>query len=283
MKILTGSDATITSPTFVAADGYTAADTATDPTVTAVSAAGQTVTLGTVVDIAAEGVYTVTVQGLAGPDLLTLTWVGAVSGADQRYVQQIDVVGGVYASLPELAAIPGVDHPNKHSTARLLELRDEFEDLAERWTGQAWVPRFAQETLRNTILLNFPQPRSIVSVVDSQSVTIDATSWELAEWGGLTDGFGGSITGYGIWPLTVKYVHGADRPPADLVGACKQYVRSKLLADNSRIGRDTLSQTDPAGITERWSTPDWNAGRPTGLLDVDRVLCSLGAPLPGIA
>lgn len=281
MKILTGSDATITSPTFVAADGYTGTDTDSTPTVTATSAAGQTVTLGSVTNPSSPaGVYTVTVQGLTNPDLLTLTWTGAVSSVDQRYVQQVDVVGGVYASLAEIRAMEGVNHPTKHSTARILELRDEFEELAERFTGKAWVPRFAQETLRDAELTH-TFPRSLLSVVDADSVAITFTDWLLTEDGDITDHYGHPIRVYGTWPFTVKYLHGADLPPVGLVDACKSFVRSKLLADGNRVARDTLRQTDPAGITEQFSTPDWNAGRPTGLLDVDRALRSFALPAIG--
>jgi len=281
MQFLTGSDATVTSPPFVAADGYTPTDTAALATVTVTSAAGQTLTVSAVSNLADAGLYSVTVQGLTSPDLLTFVWAGQVGTSDQRYEQQVEVVGGVYVTLGEMYAYNDVDS-SKYPPSRISELRAEFEDIAERWTGQAWVPRFAKETLYGSLLSRMA-PRSLVSVVDSYSTVVDFSGWLLEPSGRVNSWYGSYSLNAGTAPYTVAYRHGADLPPADLVGACKTYIRAKLLEDGNRIGKDTLSFADPSGGTTRYSTPDWNAGRPTGLLDVDRVLCSLGAPLPGVA
>lgn len=63
-------------------------------------------------------------------------------------------------------------------------------------------------------------------------------------------------------------------PPATLLRACREYVRSCALADRSNVPRDVIGQTFDGGYT-RYSTPDKDAGRPTGYLDVDRLLNSL--------
>ncbi len=59
-----------------------------------------------------------------------------------------------------------------------------------------------------------------------------------------------------------------------LVDACRQYVRATALASRSGVPRDVISQ-NIEGITTRFSTPDKHARRPTGYLDVDRLLNSL--------
>lgn len=59
-----------------------------------------------------------------------------------------------------------------------------------------------------------------------------------------------------------------------IVDACRQYVRSCALAGRSGVPRDVISQ-NVEGTVNRFSTPDKNAGRPTGYLDVDRLLNSL--------
>ncbi len=277
----TGTDATVTSPPFVAADGYTPTDTAVFATVTVTSAAGQTLTVSAVSNLSAAGLYSVTIQGLASPDLLTLVWTGQVAGADQRWEHQVEVVGGFYVTLGEMYAYNDVDS-SKYPPERINELRAEFEDIAERWTGQAWVPRFATERLCGSLLSRMV-PRDLVAVTDYYSTVVDFSGWLLDRTGQVQSWFGSYSLNAGTAPYTVAYTHGADRPPADLVAACKTYIRAKLLEDGNRIGKDTLSFADPSGGTTRYSTPDWNAGRPTGLLDVDRVLCSLGAPLPGVA
>lgn len=56
--------------------------------------------------------------------------------------------------------------------------------------------------------------------------------------------------------------------------ACRQYVRACAFARRSGVPRDVISQ-NVEGMTTRFSTPDKDAGRPTGYLDVDRLLNSL--------
>jgi len=282
MQFLTGSDATVTSPPFVAADGYTPTDTAALAAVTVTSAAGQTLTVSAVSNLADAGLYSVTVQGLTSPDLLTLVWTGQVAGADLRYSQQVEVVGGVYVTLSDMYAYNDVDS-SKYPPERITELRQEFETSVERWTGKAYVPRFAVETLNSAHIVGWMWPRSILSVSDLYGVVVDATNWQLEPSGVVSSTYGTTSLTSGYQPLTIAYTHGADRPPADLAGACKTYIRSLLLEDGNRIGKDVLSFADSSGGTTRFSTPDWEAGRPTGIMRVDSVLVGLGRRPPGVA
>lgn len=59
-----------------------------------------------------------------------------------------------------------------------------------------------------------------------------------------------------------------------LARACKEYVRACALASRSNVPRDVISQS-VEGLTTRFSTPDKRAGRPTGYIEVDRLLNSL--------
>ena len=59
-----------------------------------------------------------------------------------------------------------------------------------------------------------------------------------------------------------------------LARACREYVRASAVATRSNVARDVISQS-VEGLTTRFSTPDKAAGRPTGYLDVDRLLNSL--------
>lgn len=72
-------------------------------------------------------------------------------------------------------------------------------------------------------------------------------------------------------------------PPAPVLRACREYVRSCALADQSSVPRDVISQSFGDGGYTRYSTPDWEAGRPTGYLEVDRLLNSLDDYRPGFA
>jgi len=59
-----------------------------------------------------------------------------------------------------------------------------------------------------------------------------------------------------------------------LVQAAREYVRSSSLSGRSGAPRDIISQS-VEGLTTRFSTPDKANRRPTGYLDVDRLLNSL--------
>lgn len=280
MKFLTGNDMVVTSPAFVEADGETGSATDSTPTVAVTSAGGQSLTVGTPVAAADDGRYTVTIAAATNPDRLTVVWTGAVASADQRFTQHVEVAGGVYLSGDELADLDGIDTA-RDQIATLAAWRDEFEGIAERWIGRAFVPRFESEVLRGAMLLKHAYPRSILSATDGNGSALVTTSWDLTEWGMILDAFDAPVCP--LYPVTVAYTHGEDAPPAELVSACRQYVRAKVLAQRNRQGADVLRMTDPSGITEQFSTPDWDKGRPTGLLDVDRTLVSLGSPVSGIA
>lgn len=284
-KVLVGSDARITSPAFVGLDGVTPAGADETPMCSVVRDDGTTVIIGEVSAVEdLDGLYRVTIDAtqMTRPDLLTVTWSGVVAGSAQVLVDQVDVAGGFYVRLADLWQLKDL-RPEKYSAELLTELRDEFEDVAERWTERAWVPRYASALVEpaaslDGILLPHTHPRTIVS-----ATTVAGEDLDIASWRPEDDGL---IRGARIPTTTrVRFTHGADRPPPSLVTACKDYVRAKALerVGGNRIGRDVLSATDNTGGSIRYSTPDWNAGRPTGYLDVDRALVALGAPTPTIA
>lgn len=276
MNFLTGNDMVIVSPAFTEADGETGSATDSTPTVTATSAAGQALTVGAVTALDDDGRYSVTVQAVTNPDRITVVWSGAVSSVDQQFTQRLEVAGGVYLGTDELADLPDIDSA-KHGMDVLQRLRDEFESIAERWCGQAFVPRFATAVLRDQMMLPHKHPRSILSATDGAGTTLVTTSWRVTAWGAVLDSYDSTICA--TYPVTVVYTHGDDAPPPELVAACRDFVRAKVFSSASRVGPDVLRITDPSGITEQYSTPDWSKGRPTGLLDVDRTLVALGSPM----
>ena len=73
---------------------------------------------------------------------------------------------------------------------------------------------------------------------------------------------------------TAGFRHGLTSTPAALLDACTEYVLCTARSRASGVSRNTLSEATDAGTT-RYSTPDWAAGRPTGWLEVDRLLNSL--------
>jgi hypothetical protein len=97
-----------------------------------------------------------------------------------------------------------------------------------------------------------PDGTTIATVTDSTHVVLSAETTAAAT--GVTVTIGGC--------------------PNTLLRACREYVRSCALADSSNVTRDVIGQSADGGYT-RYSTPDMRAGRPTGYLEVDRLLNSL--------
>lgn len=98
-----------------------------------------------------------------------------------------------------------------------------------------------------------PTGTTIASVTSSTSIELSAVA---------------TATGTGI-ELTIGTA------PEEFLRGCREYVRSCALADQSTVPRDVISQSFGDGGYTRYSTPDWAAGRPTGYLEVDRILNGL--------
>jgi hypothetical protein len=183
------------------------------------------------------------------------------------------------------AAVPSLENTGKYSDTQLADYIAEFEQIAEDYRGVAFTPRTAVETQTicsgaSAVALNWPKVRSVASVV-VDGTTIDSSTYRVTEAGVLM-----SSTGFvagGAFPeaaAVVTYDHGYDvpttttRPGSVLLRACREYVRIVAVADRSSVPRDIIA-TSADGMSTRYSTPDLKAGRPTGYLEVDRLLNSL--------
>lgn len=296
MRVLKGSDVTVTSPTFVAADGETPTDCDTTPTVTVTRDDGTVLDVPTV-DAADTGDGEYNALLLASKhttrvDLLTLTWTGEVGSKTQVYGQEVEVVGAHIVTLNELRSLPGLESSAKVSSDLLRELRDEFTDRAEDYCGTSFVPRYRRDVIKGSgsvnLLLSRTFPTTILSASSTDtSGTVTAftvTNWDPQDSGLLvTDGDAFTSTTYGERNLSVAYEYGLTSCPPAIKRACKDYVRAKALEQGSRVGRDLIRETSPDGFSQQWSTPDPAAGRPTGLLDVDAALNSFGRAAPSVA
>lgn len=168
--------------------------------------------------------------------------------------------------------VPALQNTSTFSDSELNLLVSEFEEIAERFRGVAFTPRTHTETFtdpKRVVLLSRQPVRSITSfTVDGVAGTVADLTVDKAT-GKISDGnWVGSET------LSVTYSHGLDAPPAVLLRACAEYCRSVAFSDRSGQGRDVISQSFDGGIT-RYSTPDFARNRPTGFLEVDRLLSSL--------
>ncbi len=179
------------------------------------------------------------------------------------------------------AAVPALVDATAFPTATLDALVAEFEPIAENYRGQAYVARTATDILRPSetvvwLWLRWPVVQSITSIAISWPAVTGSTTIPAADY--TFDADAGAVHYPAGFPagsiVTVAYTHGATTIPAGLTRATGLYVRSCALADKSVVPRDVIAQTFEGGLT-RFSTPDWDAGRPTGWLEVDRLLNAL--------
>jgi len=165
---------------------------------------------------------------------------------------------------------PGNQTLSGTSDDTLARIIGDFEQIAEEFRGVAYVTRTATHTtyLRcDNRLLLMHRPIQSVTAVDVDGTAVGTTA-DLAAgvvW------LSGDHTGQ----ATCTYTHGLTGTlPGPLLSACVEYVASVAAAEKSSTSRNIMSQND-AGVVVRYSTPDWDAGRPTGWLEVDRLLRSL--------
>lgn len=159
----------------------------------------------------------------------------------------------------------------------------EFEEIVEDYRGNAWIPRTVTEVVEvqhrtERLWLDWPLVRSVTSVTIN-GTALTASSYIVTKDAGLITLRTPSATPE--YPATVVYVHGMDAPNNALKRATALYVQRTAEAEKSGQGRDLIAQGIDGGTT-RYSTPDKAAGRPTGWLEVDRLLNSLRPRIPGI-
>lgn len=193
------------------------------------------------------------------------------------YVEPVDVRGRVDA-LRDTEDFPD---------SMLADLISEFEEIAESYRGVAYTPRERTETQelysirsdmvefrrdRHRVFLKWPEVREVSSLsVELYGVTtvVDLATLRIDGHAGSVD-LGADFEG----TATFVYKHGLDAPSSMLKRCCRVYVRAAVLADQTGLPRDVIVSTFE-GMTNRFSTPDWDKGRPTGYLDVDRLLNTL--------
>lgn len=229
-----------------------------------------------------EQAYTYTFAGRDVVDELIVTWTATVGG-DAIVLDQdrIEVVGGFYFSLSEGRAVdPALSSTSKFPTVSLIERRNETEDECERICGQAFVPRFARETLtgygRHWLVLKHPLVRAI------RSVSVGSYAFTVGEVAALTMGEVG-VTYGSDWPIgrriVIEYEHGHDRPPIDIVRATKLRFKSLLLEGRSAFpdrAERVVTQTESGTI--QYSSPTADK---TGIPTVDAIYGRFPCPRPG--
>lgn len=158
----------------------------------------------------------------------------------------------------------------KYPDAALEDLIAAFERLAERFRGVAYEVRehtlYVPEGHGPTVVLPWP----MVAEVDEILVYDDeVTGFTLDAAAGILHG----LPTHGA--LQITYSHGMAETPPEVKRACALYVAREAQADTTATQDNAFAVIAPDGSMERRSTPDWAAGRPTGWIDVDRILGAL--------
>lgn len=280
MRVLVDSDTVIDSPVFIGSDGETPSDCSTLPTCTVTDHNGVALAAVVAADVG-DGRYRAALlaashTAILGP--LVLLWAGTAGGRLQTYSQTVDVVGAHYATIVELRAMPGMSSPDQYPTARLALARDEYADIVESYRGVSFVPRLAVETFRGvgqtSHLLSMLPVRTIRSVT-VDAVAIDPVDYAVGSYGLLwSDTVAFTYTQGSGENVTVAYEHGEDGPPEVLRHGCREYVRAVCKRETSGVDRDIIRQS-VEGMSMQYSTPDFARGRPTGYLEVDRLINSV--------
>ena len=153
------------------------------------------------------------------------------------------------------------------SNAEIVRLVSEFERIAERYRGVAFTTREVTHRgmpRRGVLELPHVQIISVTSVTDSDGNVLVFDTDDLDKARGCM------FINQAGW-ITVAYTHGIATTSEGILSACAAYVMRRVANNNSGTSRDVLSQNFDGGTT-RYSTPNWDEGRPTGYLDIDAAL-----------
>jgi hypothetical protein len=273
MRAVVGSTVTVMSEPF---DG-----TPVTPAAVVTRADGTTATAPSAAVVGTHVAVTLTAANhLDQLDQLDVTITATVGGAPQVVGFRVDAVGTDYMTLARLRREPGLSDVGRFPDWLLMEHRDGMAEYVERYCRQSFVPQFVIEShwgKGGTCLPAFHSPVSAV-----RAATIDGEAVDVAD----IDIIAGTVLHLDAgWtagkPIVVEVEHGDPFPPAKIVTAMVRAVRRDLLGRGAQAPSDMLWETVD-GNTVRYSTPDYDAGRPTGVLELDAVLNGYRA-IPGIA
>lgn len=141
-----------------------------------------------------------------------------------------------------------------------------FAEKLERYTGRAWQPRQSRLVIdgrrrrSTTVRLDWPD----VSALDE--VTINGETFTGYSW---TEG-SSLVDDLPAGDLSLLYTHGPAEVAASTKALCALYVAYEAQAATETTQANSYMIVNADGTTERRSTPDDSAGRPTGWMAVDR-------------
>lgn len=162
------------------------------------------------------------------------------------------------------------------ATGKFLRARREVDDKFRAEMERSWVPRFDVVDVdyhgKGLCLLPFPELREVrwasLLATDGTTETLDVTGIPSDPAGLVRVPTSVSWT---CGRVRIGFVHGADRPPHDVLGAAARYLRDVVSVDKSQIPARATSWADGQGGTTQLATPGLGPFI-TGIPEVDQVL-----------
>ena len=271
VRVPVGVPANLKSPLFVSAAEAASPATSVTCSVTSLRTGASITPTASAFDdgttTAVTGRYVATLPAYPMPDILTVAWVGTVDAATVTLTDTVRVVGSHYATVPEITGSANLVNKPLVSHARVAELRDAFASIASEYIGESMTLEYDVATVNPCRSLLLPHPAcTLVTVADADDADV------LIDWTVNGIGLLRSETSTSNAPYSFAYDHGWNQPDR-LRQACVEWVSSVIMRTDGGSARDVIWQAPDGGA--RYSTPDWDAGRPTGMLDVDNVLNEL--------
>ena len=217
-------------------------------------------------------------------DDLTLTVSATVATLAEKQTIPVQVVGAHYCTIGSLREEKQLDDQQRYPDALVAEVRDELCEYVEQAADVSFTPRFGEENHvgdgTDHLVLRTNQVRSITAI------TIDGVSQSLTDFELLAGDRLWRRSGVAFnWhlPVIVQFEHGHDTPPMKLVREVKKAIRSELLGRGAQAPTNMLYEQTADGLTVRYSTPDWSAGRFTGTMTLDAAIQAYAGPNLGFA
>lgn len=220
--------------------------------------------------------YALTAAQTEAIDVLTATWtVAAVTVA----TTVVETVGGQLVTAADFRGREGSMTAQQNEA--IYAARREVEDAVTDSCNRAFTRRLHVDRLSGSgsceLVLSWPDLREVRWARVYSSAT-DYTVFAADELAAIPPAGSGvaTRTDGGIWPCGVSnvelgYVHGGDRPPADLVAALRRAIRQALTRPLSPIPDQSIAFQTIDGVNAQLATPGiglWVTGIPY----VDEVL-----------
>ena len=205
----------------------------------------------------------------ARPRWLAVTWTrddGAVRTSTH------ELVGGVYFTIAQARSELGdMDNLTTYPDSFIRRGRDAAERECEEICEVAFVPRFARIRLdgtgRDELVADHPRIRQLLSIVeDGTAWTADEVAAVIVEDAILTLDTGCWTSGRGRFVL--EYLHGWDRPPADMLTPHLRRAKHAIDTSESQVPIGAFSTTLASGQQITLQRPE---AKRTGDQQVDAV------------